>query len=162
MKKKEAVSKAEKTKSSLHSERVIDFVAKILCLVVAFFIWFYAMSVNVVTLEKDFTVPVKFENETALYERTGWSVLSGKNSSIVVTLKGKRNILTKITESDIFAFVDVSSVENEGMQTLEIRVSAPTECEIVNTSVSSLSTYIDKRVTKNVPVKVIYSATEAA
>ena len=157
MKEKNRVKKTEKEKSSVRSERIWDFVAKIACLLVAFFIWFYAMSTDIVTLEKDFTIPVKFENETTLFEKTGWSVLSGRDSSIVVTLKGKRNIVTQITESDIYAFVDVSAVESAGRQTLDIKVNAPTECEIVNTSVSSLSPYIDKKITKNVPVKVVYA-----
>ncbi len=142
---------------SARSGRVIDFVAKILCLLIAFFIWFYAMSTDVVTLERDFTVPVNFENETALFEKTGWSVLSGKDSNVVVTVKGKRNIVNQITESDIYAFVDVSSVESAGRQVLDINISVPGECEIVNTSVLSVSPYIDKKVTKNIPVQVIYS-----
>lgn len=148
--------KVNKEKTSARSGRVMDFVAKLLCLLAAFVIWFYAMSTDVITLERDFTVPIKFENENALFEKTGWSVLSGRNSQIVVTLKGKRNIVNQINESDILAFVDLSEVENPGRQTLDVKISAPTECEVVNTSVSSLSTYVDKKITKNVPVKVEY------
>ena len=147
----------EKKIGRKNSERILDFIAKIACLVIAFFIWFYAMSTDVVTLEREFTVPVIFENETELFEKTGWSVLSGKDNSIVVTLKGKRNIINQITESDIYAFADVSGVENAGMQVVDIKISAPTECEIVNTSSSSISPYIDKRVTRNIPVKVVHT-----
>lgn len=138
------------------SGKVLDFVAKIACIIIAFFIWFYAMSMDVITLEKDFTVPVHFENESVLFERTGWSVLSGKESNIVVTVKGKRNLVNKITDSDIYAFVDVADVDKAGRRVLDVKVSAPTECEIVNTSVTSITPYIDKRITKNVPVSVIY------
>lgn len=147
----------EKKTRTKNSEKILDFVAKIACLVIAFFIWFYAMSTDVVSLEREFTVPVSFENETTLFEKTGWSVLSGKDNSVVVTIKGKRNIVNQITESDIYAFVDVSGVESAGMQVLDIKISAPTECEIVNTSASSISPYIDKRVTRNVPVKVLHT-----
>ncbi|MBR5314296.1 MAG: hypothetical protein IKU45_02655, partial [Clostridia bacterium] len=157
MKKEKITLKANKEKTSAHSGRVMDFVAKILCLLAAFVIWFYAMSTDVITLERDFTVPIKFENENALFEKTGWSVLSGRNSQVVVTLKGKRNIVNQINESDILAFVDLSEVENAGRQTLDIKISAPTECEVVNTSVSSISPYVDKKMTKNVPVKVEYT-----
>ena len=147
----------EKKTRTKNSEKILDFIAKIACLVIAFFIWFYAMSTDVVSLEREFTVPVSFENENTLFEKTGWSVLSGKDNSIVVTIKGKRNIVNQITESDIYAFVDVSGVESAGMQLLDIKISAPTECEIVNTSASSISPYIDKRVTRNVPVKVLHT-----
>ncbi len=157
MKDEKVTQKVNKEKSSVSSGRVMDFVAKIFCLIAAFVIWFYAMSTDTITLERDFTVPIKFENENVLFEKTGWSVLSGRNSQIVVTLKGKKNIVNQINESDILAFVDLSQVENAGRQTLDIKISAPTECEIVNTSVSSISPYIDKKVTKNVPVKVEYS-----
>ncbi len=147
----------EKKTGRKNSERILDFVAKIACLVIAFFIWFYAMSTDVVSLEREFTVPVIFENETELFENTGWSVLSGKDNSIVVTLKGKRNIMNRVTESDIYAFADVSGVEKAGMQVIDIKISAPTECEIVNTSSSSISPYIDKRVTRNIPIKVVHT-----
>lgn len=147
----------EKKTRTKNSEKILDFIAKIACLVIAFFIWFYAMSTDVVSLEREFTVPVLFENETTLFEKTGWSVLSGKDNSVVVTIKGKRNIVNQITESDIYAFVDVSGVESAGMQVLDIKISAPTECEIVNISASSISPYIDKRVTRNVPVKVLHT-----
>ncbi|MBE6671207.1 MAG: hypothetical protein E7593_03285 [Ruminococcaceae bacterium] len=147
----------ENRATSARSGRVLDFIAKILCPVIAFFLWFYAMSTDVVTLERDFTVPVQFENEAALTEKTGWSVLSGKDSKIVVTIKGKRNIVNKITEDDIFAFADVSGVESPGRQVLDIKTSAPSECEIINVSASSVSPFIDKKVTKTVPVKVSVS-----
>ena len=151
-------SKADEKKAGKrNSERILDFVAKIACLVIAFFIWFYAMSTDVVSLEREFTVPVTFENETELFENTGWSVLSGKDNSIVVTLKGKRNIINQVTESDIYAFADVSKIDKAGIQVIDIKISAPTECEVVNTSSSSVSPYIDKRVTRNIPVKVIYT-----
>ncbi len=142
------------TAPSVKSGRILDFIAKILCLLGAFLIWFYAMSTDVVTLEKEFTVPIDIENEDVLFDRTGWSVLSGRDNKIVVTLKGKRNVVSNLAESDIYAYVDVSSVESAGRQTLDVVVSAPSECEVVNTSTSSLSPYIDKRMTKNVPIEV--------
>jgi len=143
--------------SNVRSGKVMDFIAKIVCLIGAFCLWFYAMSADVVTVEREFVVPVKIENETALYEKTGWSILSGRETNIVITLKGRRNIITEVAESDIHAYVDVSGVSTAGRQTLDIKVNAPGECEIVKTSVSNISPYIDKRLTKNVPVKVIYT-----
>lgn len=151
------MSKKDNKDKKTNAGRVMDFIAKIACLIIAFFIWFYAMSTDVVTLERDFTVSVNFENETQLFAEKGWSVLSGKDNSIVVTVKGKRNVVNRITESDIYAFVDVSGVEKAGRQVLDIQISAPTECEIVHTSASSISPYIDKRVTMNVPVKVVHT-----
>ena len=152
MEDKKVTNKKQDSTSSVRSHRVLDFVAKILCLVIAFFIWFYAMSADVVTLERDFTVSVNFENEVSLLEKTGWSVLSGKGNNIVVTLKGKRNIINNIKEEDLYAYVDVSAVESAGRHELDIKLSAPSECEIIHTSGDSISTYIDRKVTKNVPV----------
>ena len=137
--------------------RIMDFVAKILCLVAAFCLWFYAMSSDGVMIEKDYTFPVSFEKENELYSQTGWSVLSGKDSNVVVTLKGKRNLINRLSEDDLYAYVDLSVVEQAGRQNLEIRFDVPTECEIVNTSVSELVSYVDKKLSKNVPVEVIYS-----
>lgn len=147
----------EKTAGKVHSGRVMDFVAKIACLIVAFFIWFYAMSTDVVNIEKDFTVPVTFTNESALTEKNGWTVLMGKESNIIVTLKGKRKTISKLLDSEIEAVVDVAGVESPGSQVLDIRVKAPTECEVINTSVSNIWVYIDRKITKKVPVKVLYT-----
>ena len=152
MENEKVTNKKQDGSPSSRSHRVMDFIAKILCLAIAFFIWFYAMSTDVVTLERDFTVSVNFENEVNLLENTGWSVLSGKGNNIVVTLKGKRNIINSIKEEDLYAYVDVSAVESAGRHELDIKLSAPSECEIVHTSGDSISTYIDKKVTKNVPV----------
>ena len=152
MENEKVTNKKQDGSPSSRSHRVMDFIAKILCLAIAFFIWFYAMSTDVVTLERDFTVSVNFENEVTLLENTGWSVLSGKGNNIVVTLKGKRNIINSIKEEDLYAYVDVSAVESAGRHELDIKLSAPSECEIVHTSGDSISTYIDKKVTKNVPV----------
>ncbi len=137
--------------------RIMDFIAKILCLVAAFCLWFYAMSSDGVMIEKDYTVPVSIEKENDLYSQTGWSVLSGKDSNVVVTLKGKRNFINRVTEDDIYAYVDISSVEQAGRQNLEIRFDIPTECELINSSVSELVLYVDKKVSKNVPIEVVYS-----
>jgi len=136
--------------------RIMDFIAKILCLVAAFCLWFYAMSSDGVMIEKDYTVPVAFEKENELYSQTGWSVLSGKDSNVVVTLKGKRNFINRLKEEELYAYVDLSSVEQAGRQNLEIRFDVPTECEIVNTSVSELVSYVDKKLSKNIPVSVVY------
>lgn len=149
--------KKEKGNRRAGADKIMDFIAKIACLAVAFFIWFYAMSTDVITLEREFTVPVNFEKETSLLENTGWSVLSGKDSRIVVTLKGKRNIINHVTEGDIYAFVDLSDVTSPGRQMLEVKFSLPGECELVGTSVSSISPYVDKRVTQNIPVNVVYA-----
>ncbi len=147
---------ASSSRAVKHS-RIVDFIAKILCLVGAFCLWFYAMSSDGVMIEKDYTVPVSIEKENDLYSQTGWSVLSGKDSNVVVTLKGKRNFINRVTEEDLYAYVDISSVEKAGRQNLEIRFDIPTECELVNSSVSELVLYVDKKVSKNVPIEVVYS-----
>lgn len=142
---------------AVKNHRVMDFIAKILCLVAAFCLWFYAMSSDGVMIEKDYTVPVSFEKENELNSQTGWSVLSGKDSNVVITLKGKRNFINRLIEADLYAYVDLSVVEHAGRQNLQIVFDVPTECEIVNTSVSELVCYVDKKLSKNVPVEVIYS-----
>ncbi len=159
MKKKNSHILLDDTSSSqaVKHSRVMDFIAKIFCLVAAFCLWFYAMSSDGVMIEKDYTVPVAFEKENELYSQTGWSILSGKDSNVVITLKGKRNVMNRLSEDELYAYVDLSSVEQAGRQNLEIRFDVPTECEVMNTSVSELVLYVDKKLSKNVPVEVVYS-----
>ncbi len=145
--------KTNNGKNSTGSGKIMDFVAKILCLVIAFFLWFYAMSTDVITLEKEFTLPIEFENESYLADETGWAVLDGRGATTTIIVKGKRNVINNMTPDDVHAYVDVSGVESEGVHELDVKISLPGGCEVVHRSDESISVLIDKKLSTSVAVK---------
>ena len=71
--------------------KTVDFIAKVVCLLIAFFLWYYASSLDTVIYDKEYTsIPVKIENNSEL------SLLSGEGITVDITLSGRRNDLRKV------------------------------------------------------------------
>lgn len=134
--------------------RTLNFVAKIVCVFVAFLIWFYVYGTDTSTQKAEFTLAVDIENENVLTEKTGWSVVSGKENNIDVTFSGKKNVISKLTENDVRAYVDVSKVETAGRHSLDIVIEKPSDIDIDRQSATSIFAYIDRNASINVPVTV--------
>lgn len=141
--------------SEVRSERTKNFIARIMCLVVAFIIWFYAMGTNVTVYDKEITVPIEIENESVLNSNTGYSVISGKNNSVTVKVEGRRNAVNRLSERDIKATVNVAGITTSGRHVLDLVFDVAGECTVTESSVSSLAVYVDKKVSATVEVKVL-------
>lgn len=134
--------------------RLGAFLAKILALLGALAVWFYAASNDTTVSEVVFTVPVSIENTARIEQENGWSVISGSNNFVEVTLSGKKNAINKLTEEEVEAYADVGAVTSAGRHQLDVTVVAPGELTVVNQSVHSISVYVDKKMSVTVPVRV--------
>lgn len=139
---------------SVKKRKTVNFLAKILSALAAFGIWFYAASTDTAMADVVFTVPVTIENESVLEENNDWSVIAGKNNYVEVTLRGKKNSISKLTEDQIEAYADVGSVTSAGRHHLDVFVSHPGEYTLADKSVNSITVYVDKKTSVTVPVKV--------
>lgn len=134
---------------TVRRNKTVDFIAKIVCLLLAFFLWYYASSSDTVIYDKEYSsIPVKIENSSEL------SLLSGDGMTVDVTLSGKRNDLRKINNSDIRAYVEIPENATAGRHEFEITFDIPGGVTLEKTSVSSIVVYVDNSITKTVPVKV--------
>lgn len=137
------------------SDRRGNFIARILCLVVAFIIWLYVMNVESPEYEKTFySVPVTIENAAVLASAQNLSVISGAGSVIDVTVKGKKSEIAKYSAGDIKASVDVSRITEAGRHTLDVAVDLPAGLVVAGIVPNNIKVDVDTLATKTVSVKV--------
>ncbi|MBQ8253994.1 MAG: hypothetical protein IJY94_00650 [Clostridia bacterium] len=133
---------------TVKKNKTIDFLAKIICLLLAFFLWYYAVSIDTVIQEEEFVgIPVEIVN------RGGFAVLSGDGMAVDVTLSGNRNTMQKIKNSDIRAYVDVSNVTTAGEKFFDIVFKLPNGVTLEKTSVGTVTVYLDNKISKTIPVE---------
>ena len=133
---------------TVKKNKTIDFLAKVICLLLAFFIWYYAVSVDTVIYEEEFSeIPVEIVNKGE------YEVLSGDGITVDVTLSGNRGAVRKLKNSDIRAYVDVSNVTDAGEKLFDIQFKLPSGVTLEKASVSAVTVYLDSRASKSVSVE---------
>lgn len=133
--------------------RLSDVATKILAVIIAFIIWFYAMATDSPTNTRTFpAVPINIQNVT----ETGLSVISGYENTVDITVQGKKSVINKLDPKYITAYVDVGDVHKAGRATRLISVSLPDGVTLADKSANSISVYMDVTMTKTVPVSVIF------
>ncbi len=146
---KEDRIKSEKSGNlTIRRNKTVDFIAKIGCLLIAFFIWFYAVKNDTALFEEYFSsIPVDIVNQS------GFSVLSGDDVTVDVTLSGKRSVISRVSASDIRAYIDMSSVSSAGKYKFDIQYELPNGVALVKSTSNSITVYADNTSSVSVPVK---------
>ncbi len=131
-----------------------NFFAKILCVVVAFFLWIYVMAVESPEHEQTFShVTVELIGTDQLVAEHGLAIYNGYNTKIDVTLSGKKSVVSKLTDKDLIATADVSSITGgAGRYNCKINVDVPSGCQLVGTSQDTVSVYLDEAMQIFVPL----------
>ena len=125
---------------------------KIMSVFAAIVLWFYVIDVQNTTEEKVIPgVSVLLEN---FDNSNGLAVVSDNEHTIEVTVSGTKSDIAKISQKDIIAIVDMSSVVSTGNHKLDIDITSPQGVSVVNKSASEVSVYVDKTTTKNIPVEI--------
>lgn len=109
---------------------------KLICLVVAVFLWFVIIGEQNPTSEGSYTVPVAVENLDSRY------IASHVPRSVYVRLAGPRNTIINIDPSSIKAYVDLSAVK-EGTVEAPIHVEIPGGTELKKQSQNRATVLID-------------------
>ena len=133
---------------TVKKNKTIDFIAKIICLLLAFFLWYYAVSVDTVNYEEEFAeIPVEIVNKSE------YAILSGDGITVDVTVSGNRGAVQKLKNSDIRAYVDVSNVTEAGEKLFDIQFKLPSGVTLEKTSVGAVTVYLDNKASKSVSVE---------
>ena len=133
---------------TVKKNKTIDFIAKIICLLLAFFLLYYASSIDTVIQEKEFfSIPIEIVNHGE------YAVLSGEGMTVDVTLSGNAGVIRKIKTSDIRAYVDVSSVTEAGENSFDIVFKLPGGSTLEQSSIGAVKIYLDKKASKTLSVK---------
>lgn len=147
-----------KISKKVSSKRLYQFSVQILSLLGAIVLWFYVMGANSPSYEKEFTeVPVSIVGGDVLKEKHGYTVLSGTDAKIDIKLKGRKSEILKLRTLDLQVQADVSAIDSVGEQTCTLNTVLPSSIVLVSMSSTDISVYIDKSVSKSVPVKVTHT-----
>ena len=141
-------------KNSQNIFKRLHIVPKLICLFIAFVLWIYVMEIDSPDYEHVFEdVPVTVVGTTQLENDKNLSVFSGYDALVDVTVKGQKTVISKYSEKDIIATVDVSEIEKSGMYTLQLFFDTPSGITLIDTSANELNMFIDKRTTANITLE---------
>ena len=138
-------------------------VAFLLSLLVSLGMWLYV--VNYISPESEATfynIPVVFEGETVLTTERNLMITDISSTTVNMKISGNRSDLNKINSSNIIVKVNLSQVYDPGETHLNYTYSFPgdvsqTALNVENKFPSGITITTDTKLTKEVPVKVVYS-----
>ncbi len=130
------------------SNKVMDTVAKVLALVCAIIIWFFAVGNESPHFEKTYTnIPVDITGVPK-----GMSVISGGGAHVDITVKGIRSEVNKLDKNDINAYVDASVITTPGKYDLPLAADLGNGITVQSFSHDVLSVYISTSSQKIIPL----------
>ncbi|MBR6645286.1 MAG: hypothetical protein IKL21_05935 [Clostridia bacterium] len=136
--------------SSGKKEKIISFAAKVLAVVVAFFIWFYAVGTDSRLQERN----VNGNLIDVVGVGSGFSVIYGNGETADVTVKGRYSDVINIDTDDIDVYVDAGAVTEAGQYTLPVSVKVDNGITLVSVYPEQITVYISANQKKQIPVKV--------
>lgn len=138
-------------------------VAFALSLLVSLGMWLYV--VNYISPESEamfYNIPVVFEGETVLNTERNLLITDISTTTVNMKLSGNRSDLNKLNSSNIIVKVDMSKIYDPGETQLLYSYSFPGDVSqsavtVENKFPSTITITTDTKLTKDVPVKVVYS-----
>ena len=138
-------------------------VAFALSLLVSLGMWLYV--VNYISPESEamfYNIPVVFEGETVLTTERNLMVTDISTTTVNMKISGNRSDLNKVNSSNIIVKVDLSKIYDPGETNLVYSHSFPGDVPqgaltVENKFPSTITITTDTKLTKEVPVKVVYS-----
>jgi len=132
-----------------------------LSVVIAFGLWAYVITFVSSEIEGTFyDIPVSFQGEALLEERN-LMVVSEEKPTVTLTLYGNRRELNKLDSSNITILTDMSKIGEAGIHSLSYSVYYPGDIPDNAFTVQSqypnmVKVEVERRITKDVPVNVVY------
>ena len=142
------------TDASAKSKKYSDWIARGICLLIAFVIWLYVMQTdNPEHQETFYSIDVVLTNTAILEGSSGLSVYSGYGNVVDVTVIGQRSIVSKLTADDIRVTADVSDIKEAGSFAVPLTVNLPSGISLVSTSQNTVQIYCDEKASKVIGVR---------
>ncbi len=125
-----------------------NWVAKIICLVIAVVLWLFIMNDQNPVIEGRYTVPVV---TTGLPSSL---VASGVPDTVTLHLRMQRNTMLGLRESELYAGVDLSEAEPGEYPHQTIRVMLPPGVELIEQTPAEFTLRVENFVLRTLPVSV--------
>ena len=139
-------------KAELNREKFSRLGAKIVCVLAALLVWFYVSGEQSPTYEKTFySIPVTFDGMASL-ERQGYTIISGNNATVDVTVSGKRSEVNQMKKDDISVVADLSPVHSPDFYDVKVDAVTTGSASASKISPATVEVYIDRSSQKMVPV----------
>ncbi len=143
---------AAQSKKAPQKKSFGSFWAKVICVLAALLVWFYVSGEQSPTFEKTFyNIAVNYDGMASL-EKQGYTIISGNNPTVDVTVSGKRTEVNNIGKDDITASADLSGIYGPGEYTLTLSVATPGNTSSKTVNPESVVVYVDKSSQKEIPV----------
>lgn len=136
----------------------------LLSIVIAFCLWAYVITFVSSDREGTFyDIPVSYQGEALLEERN-LMIVSQEKPAVTLTLYGNRRELNKLDSSNITIIADLSKIGEAGIHSLRYNVYYPGDVPdnaftVQSQYPSMVKVEVERRVTKEIPVNVIYKGT---
>lgn len=124
-----------------------DWMLKLLAVVFAVMLWFYADAEQNPLIVKHFDVPIQYINQAEDI------VVENEPQTVRVSIRGKETDLSSLRSDDFMATVDLRGVET-GSSEYSITVAAPNGIDRFSYTPTKTVLQIDQMQTKDVPVRV--------
>lgn len=137
-------------------KRKLDLGPRLVCLVIAVFIWIYMVNLNDTDVTSTLTLKIDVVGTEALRSDDNMLIYGMDKNTVTITVKGSNRDLKKYTEVDYRATVDVSGIGKAGKHTLPVDIKTPSGSSItlVNSESPSVTLYSDINMTKSVAFEV--------
>ncbi len=139
----------------------------IVSLLAAFFLWTYVTATEGVEVEKTLTgVKIEFIGADTMRTANDLIVTEQDRTSVNLTFSGTRRTLSKLTNSNVTATINLSNVTSDGRYSVSYDISYPTgvnasDVSLVRSSAEVINFYVDKLVRKTVEVKGSFTGSTA-
>ena len=138
-----------------------DWAAKLLALLAASLLWFFASEDRRAIIQQSYDVPVNVRDNTGDGAETTRAVAGLSPSTIKVTLSGRPERLRELRGEMIEAVVNVTDI-SEGSFNQPVTVKAPDDTEVVQVTPDRVQGLVDSVQTRTLPVTVTVYAPGSA
>lgn len=137
-----------------------DVITKTISVIIAVVLWVFVISVENPNRTLEFTgIPITIVGQDDILNAYDLSIIDGGDTLISVKLSAKNNIITKLTNTQIKAYVDVSDINTAGTYDIQVNVLMPsTFITIKSQTPTTAKITLDKITRKQIPVRVDFRA----
>lgn len=143
----------EKVVIANQSKRRLDLFPRLICLLIAVIIWMYCVNINEDDVVTTFTVkPVIVGVENMA---DGLSIYNNTDiPDVVITVQGTNRDINKYSASDYTVYIDVSTVDSTGWNTVKINAKAPegSSLSILSQDKDVMNVYADRSTSVVIPI----------
>ena len=131
------------------------FLSRILCFIVALGIWIYVVNITTQDFEKTFNlIDIDVDGWEELEDKTNMSVVNLEESKVSITVKGLRSDISKLSENDFSAYIDVSGLTESGKHSLEVSVNLPNTVSLISRYPETVVISVDENVEREIGVEI--------